>query len=131
MAQARTSRASHDASSIGAGARVKGRVSGDGDLVIAGSVEGDIAVRGDLTIEAGGSCTSNVDAHGVTVSGALEGDVVASGAVVLGATARLRGGVRGASFAMDDGASFAGLVECDFELPAELTSASAPARARR
>lgn len=131
MAQGRTSKAQHDASSIGAGARVRGRVTGDGDLVVAGSVEGDIVVRGDVTIDAGGACTSNVEGHAVTVSGALEGDVAASGAILLGSTARVRGNLRGASFAMEDGASFAGRVECEFDLPGELGQAPSPGRARR
>jgi len=134
MAQGRISRAAqHDASNIGAGARVRGRVTGDGDLVVAGQVEGDILVRGDVTIDAGGACTSNVEGHAVTVSGSLEGDVAASGPILLGSTARVRGSVRGASFAMEDGASFAGRVECEFDLPGELGDAPAPgpARARR
>jgi len=80
-------------------------------------VDGDIAVRGDVTIDAGARCASNVEGHAVTIAGAVEGDVTASGAIALGASAHLRGNVRGASFAMEDGASFAGRVECDFELP--------------
>jgi cytoskeletal protein CcmA (bactofilin family) len=121
MAQARTSKgASHEASTIGAGTRVRGRVTGDGDVVVAGNVEGDIAVRGDVTIDDGAQCTSNVEGHAVSIDGALEGDVAASGAISIGASGRVRGNVRGASFAMDDGASFAGRVDCDFELPAGL-----------
>jgi cytoskeletal protein CcmA (bactofilin family) len=133
MAHARTSRGSSsgEASSIGAGARIRGRVTGDGDLVVAGHVEGDILVRGDVTIADGASCTSNVEGHEVTVAGTLSGDVAASGAVIIGATGRLRGNVRGASLAIEDGASFAGRVECDFELPDGLGEGAAPAGRRR
>ena len=73
MAQARTHKASGESSTIGAGARIRGRVTGDGDLVVAGHVEGDILVRGDVTIDDGASCTSNVEGHEVTVAGTLVG----------------------------------------------------------
>ena len=132
MAQPRTSRQSGDSSTIGAGARIRGRVTGDGDVVVAGHVEGDIVVRGDVTIADGASCTSNVEGHAVTVAGTLSGDVSASGAVTIGATAHLRGNVRGGTIAMEDGASFAGRFDCDFELPEGLGQGDrAPAPARR
>jgi cytoskeletal protein CcmA (bactofilin family) len=121
MAQTRTSRASSgEASSIGAGTRIRGRVTGDGDIVVAGQVEGDIVVRGDVTIADGASCTSNVEGHTVLVAGALSGDVTASGPVTVGASGRLRGNVSGSTVAIEDGAAFAGRIDCDFELPAGL-----------
>ncbi len=132
MAQARTrNTASGEASHIGAGTRVRGRVTGDGDVVIGGQVEGDVVVRGDVTIEDGARCTSNVEGHAVTVAGELSGDVAASGAVMIGATAKLRGNVQGSQISMEDGASFAGRIECDFELPEGMGDAhAAPARRR-
>jgi cytoskeletal protein CcmA (bactofilin family) len=133
MGQTRTSskRTSGDESTIGSGARIRGRVTGEGDLVVAGSVEGDILVQGDVTIEDGASCTSNVEGHAVTVAGTLSGDVSASGAVTIGATARFRGNVRGGAIELEDGAAFAGRIDCDFELPAGLGEAQAHTPARR
>jgi cytoskeletal protein CcmA (bactofilin family) len=134
MGQTRTSKVgggAGDASTIGSGARIRGRVTGDGDIVIAGQVEGDIVVRGDVTIVEGASCTSNVEGHEVTVSGTVSGDVSASGAVTVGSTARFRGNVKGGSFSLEDGASFAGRIDCDFELPDGLGEAPAPAARRR
>jgi cytoskeletal protein CcmA (bactofilin family) len=122
---------SGDTSTVGAGARIRGRITGDGDVIVAGNVEGDIAVRGDVTIADGARCTSNVEGHTVTVAGTLSGDVSASGAVTIGATASLRGNVRGGVIAMEDGASFAGRFDCDFELPEGLGESSAPAARRR
>ena len=118
MAQARTrNSAAVDASQIGAGTRIRGRVTGEGDLVIGGHVEGDVVVSGDVTIEDGARCTSNVEGHAVSVAGELSGDVAASGPVTIGATARLRGNVRGSQISMEDGASFAGRIDCEFDLP--------------
>lgn len=129
MAQTRTTSRSGDGSEkearIGSSARVRGRVQGDGDLLVEGQLEGDVTLRGDLTIAEGASVTSEaVEAHAVTVAGSLEGNVTASGPVHLGPSARVRGDVQGASVVIDDGARFTGKLECEFELPPELGGAS-------
>jgi cytoskeletal protein CcmA (bactofilin family) len=131
MAHARTHKASGDSSTIGSGARIRGRVTGDGNLVVAGEVEGDILVQGDVTIADGATCASNIEGHEVTIAGNLAGDVTASGAVTIGATARYRGNVRGTAVAIEDGAAFDGQIDCDFELPDGLGESRAPAARRR
>jgi cytoskeletal protein CcmA (bactofilin family) len=116
---------------IGRTTRVRGKVSGDGDLLIEGNVEGDISVRGDLTVAEGGRATSSVEAQAVTLRGELEGDVVASGVVRIETGARVRGDVKGESVAIDEGAEFVGRLDADFELPAELTGGGGEGRRRR
>jgi cytoskeletal protein CcmA (bactofilin family) len=115
---------------IGRSTRVRGRISGEGDLRIEGTVEGDISLRGDLTILDGASATSNVEAHAVVVSGELEGDVRAGGLVRLEAGARMRGDIHSPSVAIDDGAEFSGRLSVDFELPPELGGSSGGGRRR-
>jgi cytoskeletal protein CcmA (bactofilin family) len=136
MAQTRTANRgpggadAHEAR-IGSAARVRGRVQGDGDLLVEGHVEGDVTLRGDLTIADGASVTSEtVTAHGIVVAGTLEGNVVASGAVRFAAGARVRGDVQGSAVAIDDGARFSGRLDCEFELPPELGGSSGEARGR-
>jgi cytoskeletal protein CcmA (bactofilin family) len=127
MAQARTTARGGDTrdARIGQGARVRGRIHGEGDLVVEGQVEGDLAIRGDLTIAEGASVTcETVEAQSVTIAGALEGDVTASGAIRLAAGARVRGNLRGSAVSMEDGARFSGRLESEFELPPELGGAS-------
>lgn len=115
---------------IGRTTRVRGKVSGDGDLLIEGNVEGDISVRGDLTITESGRATSSVEARAVTLRGELEGDVVASGTVRIETGARVRGDIKGESVAIDEGAEFVGRLDADFELPAELTGGGEGRRRR-
>jgi cytoskeletal protein CcmA (bactofilin family) len=129
MAQTRsthsaTKRAGDANGIIGRTTRVRGRIHGDGHLTVEGQVEGDISVRGDLVVAEGASVTSNVDAQSVTVSGALEGDVNARGPVRIAAGARVRGNMHGEHVAIEDGAEFAGRLDCDFELPPELSGGS-------
>jgi cytoskeletal protein CcmA (bactofilin family) len=129
MAQAKASSARHlparprssDPAVLGAGVRIRGRISGEGDLSILGSVEGDVVVRGDLNVGEGARLESEVlEAHAVTIAGEVNGDVTASGPVRLGATARVRGDLKGTEISIEEGAQFAGRIEADFELPAGL-----------
>lgn len=122
-----TSRSAGDAV-IGGSTRVRGRISGDGDLVVEGTVEGDVAIRGDLTIGERAAMTSNIEADAVTVRGELEGDVRARGVVRIEAGAKVRGDVSGETVALEEGAEFAGRLEAEFELPAELGGGGAGRR---
>ena len=126
MARARTS--SGGEAVIGRSTRVRGRISGDGDLRIDGSVEGDITIGGDLVVTEGARAASNVVAGAVTVGGELEGDIRASGLVAIAAGARVRGDIQGDLVAIDDGAEYVGRLSADFELPAELGGASSGPR---
>ena len=109
MARARTG--SGGEAVIGRSTRVRGRVSGDGDLRLEGSIEGDVHIRGALTI-----------------SGELEGEVRADGVVHIEAGAKVRGDIHGESVAIDEGAEYVGRLDAQFELPPEL--GGAPARRR-
>src|ERR1700733_14310156 len=127
MAQTRTTTAGREAleARIGGTARVRGRVHGDGNLVIEGHVEGSVTLRGDLTIGEGGRVESElVTAHAVFIAGTLEGSVVASGPVRLSSSARVRGDLQASAVAIDDGARFSGRLDCEFDLPPELGGAS-------
>lgn len=134
MAQARTTRSGGSANEgrIGQGARVRGKIAGEGDLTIDGHVEGDVTLRGDLTVGAGGTLEAeSIEADSLTVAGTVEGDVKVTGQIHALAGSRLRGNVRGAGFAIDDGAHFSGRIDCDFELPPELGGSSGGGGRRR
>jgi cytoskeletal protein CcmA (bactofilin family) len=129
MAQAQTRTTARGGASgearIGSGARVRGRIHGEGNLVIEGHVEGDVTLRGDLTIAEGAALAGeSVEAQSVTIAGTLEGDVHASGPVRLGSSARVRGDLHGSTVSIDEGARFAGRLECEFDLPSELQGGS-------
>lgn len=118
--RSRTSETSESTSVLGRGSRVRGRVSGDGDLRVEGQIEGDVTLSGELSIDDTGSITGDVDAASVTIAGALQGNVAARGVVTIRAGAKVEGNMGGAEVSLEEGASFAGRIEAEFDLPAEL-----------
>ena len=92
------------------GAKVGGRVTGEGDLEINGHVEGDVEVDGDVTVGESGLVGSNVRARRLVVRGAVKGDLVGIDAVVLEAGARVVGDLRAPRVAIAAGALVRGHV---------------------
>jgi cytoskeletal protein CcmA (bactofilin family) len=116
---------------IGAGTRVRGRLTGDGDVTILGHLEGGVQVRGELFIGEGGRVVSDVDAGALRVAGVLEGDVSVTGDVEILAGAKVRGDLRGAHVSLEEGADLEGRLDCEFQLPSELEAGGTSAKARR
>ncbi len=96
---------------IGAQTFLRGRVHGAGDLEIAGHVEGDVSVTGDVVVEAGGLVGANLNGHRITIRGAVKGDVHGSEAIVLEAGARVVGDLKAPKIAIGAGALVRGLVQ--------------------
>ena len=119
-------RAGGSSGSIGRTTRVVGRISGDGDLLVEGRVEGDVTLGGHFHVGKGGmvSAQNGVQADSITIEGGIDGDVSARGDVVLRAEGRLRGAVKAGRVSLDEGARFSGRIEMDVELPKELGAQS-------
>ncbi len=122
-----------DTSVIGRASFVRGRVTGDGDLEIAGRVEGEIAVSGEVVVEATGLVAANIEGRRIIVRGAVKGDLVASELVSLEATARVVGDLRAPRIAIAQGGLVRGQVATSGggaarPRAAQATAARAPAR---
>ncbi|HVJ94854.1 MAG TPA: polymer-forming cytoskeletal protein, partial [Labilithrix sp.] len=90
---------------------VRGRVSGEGDLEIAGRVEGEVSCTGDLLIEASGLIAANLSGSRVVVRGAVKGDIVAEQVLVIEAGARVVGDLRAPRIAIAPGGLVRGHVQ--------------------
>ena len=87
---------------IAADITIEGKIEGGGSIRIAGKFKGDVAVQGDLTIEAGAKLSGSVRADKVTIdllkTGVVIGELKA-GSHSVAAGARMRGQ---AEFGWDD-----------------------------
>lgn len=93
---------------ISAGLRVVGNLESDGDVVIAGTVEGDISSRG-LTVSEGASVKGAITAEMVTILGVVEGEIRAR-SVGIAKTGEMTGDIEYATLAIEDGAVLEGTV---------------------
>jgi len=119
MARA-SSTAQNTTAVLGKGARLRGRIGGDGDLHVEGAISGEVAIKGQLVLAAGGGIVADVQATSVIVEGAVEGDITATDSVSIRASARVSGALKGSSVSIEEGATVSGRIEADFELPPEL-----------
>ena len=109
---------------LGAGLAFKGEVSGEGDLVIAGSFEGEINVTGTVRVGEDAEVEANISAAMILIAGVVRGNVSANTHVEMLPTGTLTGTVRSGSLIAAEGASLRG--EVWVERPSRSSSSSDP-----
>jgi cytoskeletal protein CcmA (bactofilin family) len=115
---------------VGRTTRVRGRLSGDGDLQIEGLVIGEVVTSGNVTIEVHGIVGANVRGRRLVVRGAVQGDLLGEEAVVLEDGARVVGDVRAPRVAIAHGALMRGAVQTGDDGAAQPPLARAQASAK-
>ena len=93
---------------VGANITVKGDITGDEDVLVEGTVEGQIRISRELRVGPRGRVKATVSAQSVVVSGELVGDCDAVGRVEIQATGRLMGNIRAPKIVIAEGAVFRG-----------------------
>ena len=96
---------------ISEGCKIKGVITGRGNFMISGEVDGECDIEGTVTLAKIGFWRGTIRAHSIIVAGTIEGDVVASGGVEVGDTARISGTVSGESIAVAEGAVVEGVMQ--------------------
>ena len=93
---------------IGAKTAFKGEISGDEDVLVEGTVEGEIRITRDLRVGTGGVVKATVAAQSLTVSGEVVGDCECMTRVEIQSTGRLTGNIRAPKIVIAEGAMFRG-----------------------
>jgi cytoskeletal protein CcmA (bactofilin family) len=101
-----------------------GRFEAGQDLVVLGSIVGEIACKGLLTIERDATAKAKVESRDAIVRGKLDGDIVCSGRLVIASTAQVSGTVKAAALVVEEGASIRGTVEAAVSGMGESASSS-------
>ena len=89
---------------ISEGCKLAGIISGNGDFLVSGEVEGECELTGSLTVAPSGVWKGSISATSVIVAGTVEGDIVADGRIEISDTARITGTVTGEAIAVAEGA---------------------------
>lgn len=102
---------------IGPDIKITGRLSGDEDVNVQGTVEGTISLNSRLSIEKDGRVVADVEVDSIAVHGYLEGEVVARELVQLLPGCTVTGNIRAPRIKIEDGARFRGNIDMDVAMP--------------
>jgi cytoskeletal protein CcmA (bactofilin family) len=105
---------------IGRGTVIKGNLSGSGDVVVEGRVEGTVSLKDQLSIEPEGKVFADVEVENLEVHGEMSGDINAGDRVLIAATAKVVGDIKAPRVVIQDGARFKGSIEMDVKLPEDI-----------
>jgi len=96
---------------ISEGCKIEGLLTGSGNFMINGEIEGECDIDGSVTLARGGFCKGLLKADTVIVAGTIEGDIVANGQVEIADTAKIMGTVTGEAIAVAEGAVVEGVMK--------------------
>lgn len=87
---------------------LEGNVEGDCVELISCTVQGDIMAKSKIKVHQGSSIRGNIKTRDLSCSGRVDGDIAASGHVVLESSARLSGNLTAATLTIEEGAAIEG-----------------------
>lgn len=97
---------------LGPSISISGNLSGDEDLVIEGSVEGEVMVRDHMvTISETGRVKADVYGRSICVEGEVDGNLVGDEQVIIRKSGRVRGNVTAPRVNLENGAKFKGSID--------------------
>ena len=100
-----------DTTYLGKKLKIKGNVSGEGNLVLMGELDGEFNLKGKLKIAQDALVKGTIKANAVSVNGNVEGTLTATERVQLEQTAKLQGSIEAPKIAIIEGARFNGDVK--------------------
>jgi cytoskeletal protein CcmA (bactofilin family) len=104
-------RTSDAATLINEGCKISGLITGSGDYLINGEIDGDCDLGGTVTLARKGLWRGTIRAGNVIIAGHVEGDIVAKSRVEITDTARITGTVSGEAIAVAEGAVVEGVMK--------------------
>jgi len=100
---------------IAADLTVEGKIEGKGNVRIAGRLEGDINIQGDLTVNEEAQLNGTLRARQVTLAGKLEGNIESAEKVELLDTAILIGDLKTGVLTIAAGSRVRGNIQCGWK----------------
>ncbi len=100
----------HNTVALGPRDRVVGQLYIEGDLRVAGIIEGEVEATGDVDIDDMAQVKASVAGQDVSIRGHVKGPVTAKKRLLVAKSGSLTGDVRVARLVIQDGASFSGNV---------------------
>lgn len=89
---------------ISEGCKIEGVLSGAGNFLVNGEIDGVCDIEGSVTLASNGLWKGTIKASVIIVAGTVEGDVIATGRVEISNTAKIKGTISGEEIAVAEGA---------------------------
>lgn len=96
---------------ISEGCKITGLITGSGEFLISGEIDGDCDLAGTVTLAKNGLWNGSIKADNIIIAGHVEGDIVAACNVEITATARINGTVTAEAIAVAGGAIVEGVMK--------------------
>ena len=100
----------NETSYFGKNLMIKGRVSGNGNVIILGGLDGEFDLRGRVKVAQSAKIKGEVKADVISVNGSVQGSLAAKERIHLDQTARIEGQIITPRLSISEGASFDGEV---------------------
>lgn len=97
-----------DTTYLGKNLKITGNVSGEGNLILLGTFDGEFDLKGQLKVAQGARIKGNVKATSVSINGNVEGTILANERILLDSTAAMKGRLVTPKISIQDGAVFDG-----------------------
>jgi cytoskeletal protein CcmA (bactofilin family) len=95
---------------IGSGVKLKGNLVTDGDIVIDGSLQGNINAHGNVTIGVNARITGNISGRNIAIAGNLQGNIKAIEQTSISETGGVTGDINTKSISIGAGAIISGSI---------------------
>jgi cytoskeletal protein CcmA (bactofilin family) len=104
---------------VGANVKLQGTIADDNDIIVHGTVEGEIISKKDINITPSASVTGPVRGQNVTLAGSVDGDVVSAEKTEVLPTGKINGSISAKELIIQSGAIFNGRCQMTEEVSRE------------
>ena len=101
----------NETSYFGKNLMIKGRISGNGNVIILGGLDGECDLRGRVKVAQSAKVKGEVKADIISVNGSVHGSLAAKERIHLDQTARIEGQIITPRLSISEGASFDGEIK--------------------
>ena len=98
----------NETSYFGKNLMIKGRISGNGNVIILGGLDGEFNLRGRVKVAQSAKIKGEVKADIISVNGSVQGSLAAKERIHLDQTARIEGQITTPRLSISEGAAFDG-----------------------
>lgn len=93
---------------VGESVKLKGNLKSDGDIIINGSIAGDVKTKASVQVGASANVVAGIKASNVQVSGVVQGNIEARETLQISETGKVYGDINAGVLVVSPGALFSG-----------------------